>query len=313
MTHLLETKQKIGLALGGGAALGWAHIGALRALTKAGIPIHMVAGTSIGALVGGAYLAGKLDALEDIARSMDWKRMLSLTDFRMHGRGLLDGTAIMRELEKHFGQIDIEDLPVPFAAVAADLITGQDVTIETGSLIDSIRASISLPGVFTPYSLQDYLFVDGGLANPLPVLPVRHLGADLVIAVDILGDYEGRAGAAGLSGEAENKNKSSSQRKRSLDNWPQPVKGVAKRFFPKNNGQPNLISVFITSAALISHHLIKARLSESPPEIYIAPKIGHITAIEFDRADELIAIGQKAVEDALPEIEMVVTQAQRNE
>lgn len=303
--------SRIGIALGGGAALGWAHIGALRALTEANIEADCVAGTSIGAIVGACYLADKLDALEKTARSMDWKRMLALSDIQLRGRGLMGGSAVVKELKSHFGDLAIEDLPKPYAAVAADLVQGSEVVFTNGPVIDAIRASISLPGVFTPVTGDEKLMVDGGLVNPLPVSVTRDLGADVVIAIDITGDYHGRARASGLTeGETQGEVKvRRDARDRKEQNWKRPLSGFAGRLFAQGEKGPNLIGVLTASASLYMRELTKSKLAGAPPDVHIIPKIGHITLVEFDRADELIELGWQATHEALPMIRKAIEEA----
>ncbi len=307
----MSGKYCIGFALGGGAALGWAHIGALRALMKENIEADCVAGTSIGALVGACYIANKLDALEETARAMDWKRMLTLSDLQIRGRGLMGGSAVVKELKSHFGGLTIEELPKSFAAVAADLVQGSEVVFTKGPVIDAIRASISLPGVFTPVTGKEKLMVDGGLVNPLPVSVVRDLGADVVIAIDITGDYEGRARASGLTDsdmQGEGKSRRD-KRDRKEKNWKRPLSGFAGRLFAQSEKGPNLVGVLTTSASLYMRELTKSKLAVAPPNVHIVPKIGHITLVEFDRADELIELGRQATNDAMPSIRRAIEDA----
>ena len=153
----MSERPRVGFALGGGAALGWAHIGALKALIEADIEADCVAGTSIGAIAGASYITDKLAALEETARSMDWKQILALTDLQIRGRGLMGGSAVVKELKSHFGDLVIEDLRKPYAAVATDLVNGSEVVFTRGSLVNAIRSSISLPGVFTPVNAKDKL------------------------------------------------------------------------------------------------------------------------------------------------------------
>lgn len=189
---------KIGLALGGGAALGWAHIGIIRVLQKRKVPLHCVCGTSIGAMVGGCHAAGKLNELEGIARGLTWTKMMALADVQIAKNGFLGGTKVVKELEAHLAEIDIEDLDLPFAAVAVDLIQGQEVVLQSGNLVEAIRASISLPGIFSPVEADAQLLVDGGLMNTVPVSLCRELGAEFVIGVNVVGDYLDKAESAGL-------------------------------------------------------------------------------------------------------------------
>lgn len=183
---------RIGLALGGGAARGWAHIGVLRALEKAGIRPDVIAGTSMGALAGGTWAAGRLDQLEELARSMTKRRMFGFMDWRLGGNGLISGGRLAKLLELNFGESSIEDLPLKYAAIATELSSGHEIWLTRGSLIQAMRASYALPGIFTPIRIGGRWLVDGALVNPIPVSAARALGARVVIAVNLHADVFGK-------------------------------------------------------------------------------------------------------------------------
>src|SRR5690606_10847911 len=186
-------KSGVSLALGGGAARGWAHIGVLRALDEAGVEIDMIAGTSIGALVGGCYLAGKLDELEDFARSLTKRRMFGLMDWSFGGNGLLGGMKLNAKMQQHMAGLTFSDLPKPFVCVAAEIRTGHEIWLSSGSLIKAMRASDALPGVFEPVTCNRRVLVDGALVNPVPVSVCRAYEQPLVVAVNLHYDLFGRA------------------------------------------------------------------------------------------------------------------------
>ena len=166
------SRPLIGLALGGGGARGWAHIGVMRTLGRAGIVPDIICGTSVGALVGGVHLAGKLDALEAWARSLHRLRIMSYLDFRVSG-GMIGGQRLRAVMREHLGAVSIEELPAPFTCVATDLVTGHEVWLNRGDLVDMLRASFSLPGLFSPVQVEGRWLVDGALVNPLPVSVCR--------------------------------------------------------------------------------------------------------------------------------------------
>ncbi|GAB4151039.1 MAG: patatin-like phospholipase family protein [Sphingomonadales bacterium] len=269
---------KLGLSLGGGAALGWAHIGVLHALKDAGIPIHAVAGTSIGAVVGACLAEDKLEHLEEIARSVTVGTVLRYLDLSFTRGGMLGGKPIVRELTRHFGTLRIEELAMPFAAVAADLVTGEEVWIRDGSVVAAVRASIALPGVFTPMRMGERILADGGLICPIPVAATRALGVDKVIAVNLQADYRGRAKAMGLK-----------------PHGPLPRRAA--------------FNITRASMGLMLRSLTRARLAVDPADVLINPQIGHVEVGDFGRADELIAQGRAATEAALPTIRALLTQA----
>ena len=208
-----ETRPKIGLALGAGAARGWSHIGVLRELAAHGIVPDVVAGTSIGAVVGACYAAGKLDAIETFARSMTKRRVFTFMDLSFSGMSLIGGERLRAALEKELADLLIEDLPVSFAAVATEVGTGHEVWLKRGALAPAVRASYALPGIFEPVRIGDRWLFDGALVNPIPITVCRALGADFVIAVNVTADTMYRshvihdhhahaAGGAGGSGRA---------------------------------------------------------------------------------------------------------------
>ncbi len=183
---------KIGLALGSGAARGWAHIGVIQALAENGIHPDIVCGTSAGALVGGAYVAGHMGDLEHWLRTLNRAAVARFFDLSLTSGGLIAGKRIINFFNKRFGDFEIESLPIRFAAVATELTTGHEIWFRTGSMLDAVRASISVPGIFEPFHLNGRWYVDGGIVNPVPVSVCRALGADIVIAVNLNKIYVGQ-------------------------------------------------------------------------------------------------------------------------
>lgn len=315
----------IGLALGGGIARGWAHIGVMRALDRIGLTPAVVAGTSIGALVGGVYLAGHLDALEAWARSLNRLRLLGYLDLRLNSGGLVCGHRLIQEMRKHLGETRIDDLPRPFVAVCTDLTTGHEVWLRDGDLIDSIRASYSLPGIFPPVQRQDRWLIDGAVTNPVPVSVCRALGARMVIGVNLNADLLGKVrrdaptartdGAATPTAAAA---QNAPARPAGFDPLALlesqaarlPVGGtltsLTKRLFHREPDHPSVFGVMAATFNIIMDRLTRARLAGDPPDVAIEPRVGHIGLIEFDRAEESIAAGAAAVEQAMPEIEALL-------
>ncbi|HMA24280.1 MAG TPA: patatin-like phospholipase family protein, partial [Gemmatimonadaceae bacterium] len=184
-------KPSVGLALGSGSARGWAHIGVIRVLERAGIRPDVICGTSIGALVGAAYAGHELDRFEQWVLGMKLSDVISFMDVRLSG-GLLKGDRLVEFFRRTFPDRNIEDLPIAFGAVATALHTGAEVWLRGGSTVDAVRASFALPGLFTPAVRDDVVLVDGGLVNPVPVSLARAMGAEIVIAVDLSADMIGR-------------------------------------------------------------------------------------------------------------------------
>lgn len=265
-----DQRPKLGIALGGGSAHGLSHIGVLRALEQQGLVPDVVAGTSIGAVIGAAYVFGKLAEVEAAARRVNWLEVFRLTDIQFGKNGLLGGHAIVREIRSYLGDATIEDASRPFAVVAADLIKDEEVVLRSGQVADAIRASISIPGIFSPVAKDGRLLVDGGIKNPVPISICRELGADVVVAVDVSGD---RRAPGGLTGDA-----------------------IPEDF------RPGIVEVLITTMAVVMKQLANARSLTSPPDVLIVPKVGHIRPYAFHRAPELIEAGWAATVDAIADI-----------
>ena len=274
----------IALALGGGAARGWSHIGVLRALDEANIKIGMVAGTSIGALVGGCYLAGKLDELEDFARSLTMRRIVALLDFAIGGSGLLGGMRLSKRMREHLQDIDIEDLDRPFTAVATEIATGHEIWIHSGSLTTAIHASYALPGIFEPVVCNGRTLVDGALVNPVPVSVCRAQEERLVVAVNLHYDLYGRsavvkhaASATQLAAEPARTRKERSQ-----------------------SARIGMTNVMVEAYNIIQDRISRARLAGDPPDMLLMPRLSDIGLSEFHRAAEAI---DRGYEETLSKIE----------
>ncbi|GAK57437.1 hypothetical protein U27_04404 [Candidatus Vecturithrix granuli] len=200
----MTTRKKLGLALGSGSARGFSHIGVIRVLEAAQIPIDCIAGTSIGAIVGAFYAAGKLEHYEEFSRQLAWKEILNfMLDPLLPVSGLLSGKKLERFFDSFLQDQNIEDFALPFAAIAADVVTGEEVILTRGNAVKAIRASMSLPGIFTPVYLQDRFLVDGGIVSPVPVHAARTLGADVVIAVNLAAEMSKRTLISSVKATAE--------------------------------------------------------------------------------------------------------------
>lgn len=298
-----EKKLQIGLALGSGLARGFAHIGVIRALRRHSIEPTIVSGTSMGALVGGAYLAGTLDALEEWALSLTRVSVMSYLDFRVKSGGVIGGKRLIRLMEENFGAVRVEDLPHPYIAIAADLATGHEVWMRRGKLVDVMRASFSLPGVFPPVNLHNRWLVDGALVNPVPVSPLLANGARMTIAINASGDMMGKAmrpgskipTVAGFDPLTEFEDTGSSFDAASK-------LSITKRIFRRENDTPSLFGVMMGALNIVQDRLSRSRLAGDPPDVVIVPRVGHIGMMEFDRAREIIEEGEAAVERALPDL-----------
>lgn len=282
-------KPKIGLALGSGSARGWAHIGVIRALEEAGVKAEVVCGCSIGALVGAAYIDGQLDGLETWVSGLTWKDVVGLMDVTLAG-GLFKGEKLLSFFEGQFADKEIAQLPQPFGCVATDLANGREVWLREGSVVQAVRASISIPGLFTPVNRDGRLLVDGGLVNPVPVSLCRALGADIVIAVDLGSDVVGSSLRRGTA-VAE----------RQGPGWT--ARLMASLGLKRDNGVPSVVSVLSTSLQIMQTRIARSRLAGEPADVLIAPRLAHLGLMDYHRGDESIAEGLAAVKRMLPAIE----------
>ncbi len=292
-------KPKIAVALGGGVARGWAHIGVLQKLIEAGIEPDIVAGSSIGALVGGAYLAGKLDALQDWAQSLNRRRLIGYLDIRLRGGGLLAGERLAKKMTEHMGEVRIETLPKPFVAVAAELATGHEIWLREGPIVPALRASYALPGAFAPIKIDGRWLIDGALVNPIPVSVCRALGARLVIAVGLNGDSYGSL-LAGPPPDLDDDDTANGVSTALTLNKVRADRLVMNQLFGEGKSNPGLGTVMLSALNLIMDRLGRSRMAGDPPDVYVIPKIGHIGMMDFTKAGELIECGRRAMETELP-------------
>lgn len=292
----------IGLALGSGIARGFAHIGVLKALNRYGIKPSIIAGTSMGAVVGGCFLANKLEELEDWALSLNRRRIFKYLDFKVRSPGLIGGRKLAAILDEHFGDMLIEDQKLPFVAIATDIVTGHEVWLRKGKFTDNLRASFSLPGVFPPMILNGRPLIDGALVNPVPVSACQALGAQLTIAVDLNGDLIGKASRPGRNYQTVMGFDVMSDPEVSTQAQEAIASPLTRRIFKRDGNNPSIFGVMVSSLNIIQDRLTRSRLAGDPPDVHIKPRIGHVGLLEFERAEELIKEGEVAVERKLPEI-----------
>ena len=312
--RLRRKPGRVGLALGGGAARGWAHIGVIEALADRGIRIDCIAGTSMGALVGAFHASGRLSELREIACGLDWRRVLHyFLEMTFPRSGMIDGRKIADFARKSIAFSRIEDMPIPFKAVAADVQTGEEIILDRGDAIDAVRASISIPGMFTPVSLADHILVDGGLVNPVPVSVARAMGADTVIAVDvnhcIFGDHEPDRPVPAVkpaSGpeSAVRPGQALPATGRFLDRMRDRLRDRGRQPGPpwsRAAALPNIFDILGNSIQIMQVRITEARFKSEPPDVLIRPRVGNIGFMDFHRASEAISAGYAAATgDAKP-------------
>ena len=293
-------RPAIGLALGGGAARGFAHIGVIRTLTAHGIKPDVIVGTSIGAVVGACYASGRLDAFEDWSRSLTRRGILSYLDVSLSGAGLIRGGKLAIRLEETFGDMLIEQLPIRFATISTEVGTGHEIWLTRGRLVEALRASYALPGIFPPIRLGGRWLVDGALVNPVPVSAARALGARLVIAVNLNGDVLGRGATIASHGSDESDELFREQmaKQSGLRAIFGPERAL-KRQFLGNAERPGIPMVMADAFNIMQDRITRARLAGDPPDITIAPRVGHVGWFDFHRARESTEIGARAAQRSL--------------
>jgi NTE family protein len=290
--------------LGSGAARGWAHIGVIRTLEEAGIVPDLVCGTSIGALVGAAYAAGQLDRLEPWVQGLGWQQVVGLLDLKMGG-GLIQGGKLVDFFRHHFRDPGIEQLQRPFACVATELGSGREVWLREGAVIDAVRASIAIPGLFTPAAVGGRLLVDGGVVNPVPVSLCRAMGADVVIAVDLNWQLLSRrhrvAGRARAQVSTPNATLSR----------PSVLDAVLGRFqwsswkpgSRSDSESPSMLDVLTTSLNIMQMRITQSRLAGDPADVVVRPRLTDIAAMDFHRGAPIVVEGRRAARAVLPQLQ----------
>lgn len=295
------SRRKLGLALSCGAARGWAHIGVLEVLSANGIVPDIVAGCSMGSLVGAAYVLGKLDQLRDWALSLTWREIIGLLDPSFSGGGLLRGERLLRFLRDNYPDLDIEQTPIPFGAVVTDLATGREVWLREGNLFDAVHASIAVPGLLGPARRDGRWLADGGLVNPVPVSLCRAMGADIVIAVNVNTETPPLTEPPKTGGNG----------------WPLAFDLTAPLrtlFGNGTNGEseaepapppmvrPGMMAAIGNALFIMQDVIARSRLAGDPPHLTLAPRMAHVGVQEFDRASVAIDEGRRCTEAMLPAI-----------
>jgi len=284
----MTNRRKVGIALGSGSARGWAHIGVLQQLIAEGVAPDMVAGCSMGAMIGAAYAAGCIGQLEVWALSLNLKGVVGLIDVGFSG-GLIKGDRLLNMFYTQFVECPFSALQVPFAAVATDLATGEEIWLREGSVSDAVRASCTVPGLFRPVLHNGRFLIDGSVVNPVPVSLCREMGAEIVIAVDPGTEMAPRAR---LEAKVES-------RRRKIFDLPSFMR-------PARTPTPSLATTFMGAIDIMQQRIAQARLSTEPPDVLVAPLLGDLGIFEYHRAAAAIAEGRAAVKRMLPDIHRVL-------
>lgn len=297
-----SVRPRIGLALGSGSARGWAHIGVLHALEERGVRPAVIAGASVGALVAGAYASGQWLGLEKWVRTLTRVDVWRLLDATFRGGGVMRGNRLMHAIGEQIEDRRIEELRVAFAAVAADLNTGEEIWLRTGSMLAAVRASSGMPGLFTPMWHQDRWMIDGGVVNPVPVTLCRALGAERVIAVNLnvpvrdrwavrrrrVNEPAPRTQAAAAPAQDE-------ARWAFMDKWNELMAGLVDTLRAERSDEPGLFEVMASSIHIMQDHIARDRMREDPPDLEVTPDLSAFQLMDFHRAAEAIEAGRRAV------------------
>jgi NTE family protein len=309
-TDAASRPTSISLVLGSGGARGYAHIGVIEELLAQGFDIRSIAGSSMGALVGGVYAAGKLDTYRDWVLPLARLDVLRLLDLTLSGGGFIKGDRIIGALRAHIGDIDIEELPISYTAVAVDLDAQREVWFSRGSLFDAIRASIAIPTIFRPHHYQGRLLVDGGLLNPLPVSPTLRDLTDATIAVDVNGPAEplDESGAV-IAPVVESREADSHGTPDVLPEQIAPKRPrrlgrlfgslLDRRTHAAISRDPNVLELFARSLDIVQETITRLKLAAQPPDLLITIPRNICTFYDFHRAERAIEFGRQRTREAL--------------
>jgi len=302
--HKSTAMPKLGLALGSGASRGWSHIGVIKALLREGIEPDVVCGTSVGAIIGGSYVAGNLEKLEHWVLSSTRTDVLRFFDIKFSQSGFVDTKRLSWFLHNYVAAEDqrIEDMPKKYAAVSTNLDTGREVWFMEGRLADAVRASMALPGLFPAIRHEQRWLVDGGLVNPVPVSVCRALGADIVIAVNLNSGIIGK----GNHGTPE---VTPTNDRGVLSSIKQQAREYSNSIFPNHDDRdeaPGLFHAIANSVNIVQDRITRSRLAGDPADVLLSPQLAHIGMLEFHRAAEAIKAGEGCVQKFMAEIRSLV-------
>jgi len=317
----------VGLALGGGSSRGWAHIGVLKALGDAGIRIDYLAGVSIGAFVGAFFCARKLTLLEQYARQLNWRSILTSFDPIFPKSGLIDGKKLTELISGQKDMQSFAQLKSPLHIITTDLLTGKEVVLKKGDLAEAVRASIAVPGILTPVKYHDHLLVDGALVNPVPVSIAKQMGADCVIAVDLNANRASERAARRKkqtrrealkeflmsSPTSSSERAGSSQFVKKLQKYFKSTDSAIReklfQWLSSEEPMPNIFDIFGTSFSIMQERIATINALVNPPDLTIKPQLGHLKFLDFDQAESTIQEGYAATENQLNQIRKLIGQA----
>ncbi len=297
-------KRLVSLVLSGGGARGIAHIGAIEELERRGYEIASVAGTSMGALVGGVYADGAMDAFRDWMLSLDRRKILNLVDFTVSRVGLVKGDRVFNKMKDFIPDSMIEDLDIPYAAVAVDLINNKEVVFKEGSLFDAIRASVSIPSVLTPVKTKDGLLIDGGVMNNIPVEHVSRVPDDLMVVVNVNASIP--VALPQISREEDEKQKRAYQKK--IEEFQAHLQkilphGFAEKHARSHEERMGYFNLIDRTVSLMTNHMAQMSLKYYPPDVLIEISRDACGTLDFFKAGEMLDMGRAATVEALDKLE----------
>jgi NTE family protein len=312
------SRKTVGLALGSGSSRGWAHIGAIEALEEEKIPIDFVAGCSIGSYVGALYASGSLKSLKEFVLRMDGKKVFSYFDVVFPRSGVLNGTKRLKELYlMHTEAADFSDLKVPLMMVATDLSNGKKVVLKSGRILEALRATMSIPGLFAPVRIKDRWLVDGGLVDPVPVGVLRALEADVVIAVDLNSGIVSRQkqmrtatrGAKKVGDPQSYKGALFQKLRDYYETAEYSFTGRISEMLRRESSTPDIIETVMSSINIMQERITRINLAVEPPDVLIQPHLGHLKMMDFDQVEQTIEEGYAGVKDKIDEIKALLEPA----
>jgi NTE family protein len=311
----MSLKKTVGLVLGSGSSRGWAHIGAIEALEEEKIPIDVIVGCSVGAYVGAIYASGSIKSLKEFVLKMNGKKVFSYFDIVLPRSGILDGTKRLRELFSiHTDVKNFSELKIPVMVVATDLETGKKVVLKSGDILDALRASMSMPGLFAPAWVNDRWLVDGGLVDPVPVSVARAMGADIVVAVDLSSGTISKKkrkkqktqGEETPVKQAVHKNELIKKLSAYYETAEFSFKSKISELFKKEAETPDIIETVTTSIAIMQDRITRINHAVTPPDVLIKPHLGELKMLDFDQVEHTIQEGYNKAKEKIDDIRVML-------
>ncbi len=315
----MSARKTVGLVLGSGASRGWAHIGIIEALVEAEIPIDFIAGCSVGAYIGALYASDSIESLKKFLLRMDGKKIFSYFDVVFPRSGLLNGSRRVQELfSMHTNVSTFEELNIPLVMLATDLERGEKVIINSGKLIEGLRATMSFPGLFAPIQIKGRWLVDGGLVDPVPVGVARAMGAEVVIAVDLNSRIVSRTRSLRALTVVEDREKLPAKRAGTVldtrnelmkkmadfyENAENRFKNKTSEMFRRDSVTPDIIETVMTSVSIMQERITRINLAVDRPDILIQPRLGELKMMNFDQVSHAISEGYIGVQEQLEDIQ----------